>query len=142
HPNGPADTVLYSNFLDPNIAVNDRGNPLYDFLHTKNLERLDRLFGSFTARYRPTAWMAFDATYGTDRYNRQAGTYQHYGYMSTKGIEQTGYLNYGTDRDVSSNAAVNGTLTYNLSKLGMTTKLTYLYDDEHEDIINTNGNQF
>ena len=142
HPNGPADTVLYSNFLDPNIAANDRGNPLYDMANTRSLERRDRLFGSFTARYRPTSWLALDATYGTDRSNRQAGTYQHYGYLSTKGIEQAGYLEYGTNRDVSSNAAVNGTLSYALSKLNLTTKLTYLYDDEHEDEIETDGNQF
>lgn len=142
HPNGPSDTVLYDNFLDPNIANNSRGNPLYDLQNTKNLERRDRLFGSFTARYRPTSWLAFDATYGTDRYNRQAGTYQFYGYLNTDGVEQPGYLNLGTDRDVASNAAVNGTLTYNLSKLAMTSKLTYLYDDEHEDVINTSGGQF
>ena len=142
HPNGPSDTVLYNNFLDPNIANNSRGNPLYDLQNTKNEERRDRLFGSFTARYRPTSWLALDATYGTDRYNRQAGTYQFYGYLNTDGVEQPGYLQYGTDRDVSSNAAVNGTFTYNLSQLSMTTKLTYLYDDEHEDVINTNGGQF
>jgi TonB-dependent SusC/RagA subfamily outer membrane receptor len=142
HPNGPSDTVLYNNFLDPNIANNSRGNPLYDLANTKNLERRDRLFGSFTARYRPASWLAFDATYGTDRYNRQAGTYQFYGYLNTDGVQQPGYLNLGTDRDVATNAAVNGTLTYNLSKLAMTTKLTYLYDDEHEDVINTNGGQF
>lgn len=142
HPNGPSDTVLYNNYLDPNIANNSRGNPLYDLANTKNLERRDRLFGSFTARYRPASWLALDATYGTDRYNRQAGTYQFYGYWNTDGVQQPGYLNLGTDRDVATNAAVNGTLTYNLSKLAMTTKLTYLYDDEHEDVINTNGGQF
>lgn len=142
YPNGPSDTVLYNNFLDPNIANNSRGNPLYDLENTKNLERRDRLFGSFTARYRPTSWLALDATYGTDRYNRQAGTYQFNGYLNTDGVEQQGYLNLGTDRDVASNAAVNGTFTYNLAKLGMTSKLTYLYDDEHEDVINTNGGQF
>ncbi len=142
HPNGPSDTVLYSNKLDPNIAYNKRGNPLYSLAHNFDEERRDRLFGSFTARYRPTAWLALDATYGTDRYNRQAGSYQPFGYMGTEGQEQTGSLQYGTDRDVSSNAALNGTFTYNLSKLAMTTKLTYLYDDEHEDVINTNGNQF
>jgi TonB-linked SusC/RagA family outer membrane protein len=142
HPNGPSDTVLYNNFLDPNIANNSRGNPLYDQANTKNEERRDRLFGSFTARYRPASWLALDATYGTDRFNRQAGTYQFYGYLNTDGVQQPGYLNLGTDRDVSSNAAINGTFTYHLSKLGMTTKLTYLYDDEHEDVIETDGGQF
>src|SRR6185437_10074945 len=36
HPNGPADTVLYDNAMDPNIDSQQRGNALYDLLHTNN----------------------------------------------------------------------------------------------------------
>jgi hypothetical protein len=50
HPNGPSDTVLYNNQLDPNIAVNARGNPLYDLANHKTKDNVERLFGSGTVR--------------------------------------------------------------------------------------------
>jgi len=142
HPNGPADTVLYDNFLPPDIANNSRGNPLYDLLHTNNNNQTERIFGAFTARYRPTTWLALDATYGTDRYNNLDNTYQFSGYLNSDGVSQPGSLTYGTDRDRANNAAINGTFSYGLQALKATTKVSYLYDDEHEDVVNTNGNQF
>ncbi|HEX5409491.1 MAG TPA: SusC/RagA family TonB-linked outer membrane protein [Gemmatimonadaceae bacterium] len=142
-PNHPeTDSVLYANDIFKPVDPQQRGNPLYDLLHTNNNDQSERIFGAFTARYRPISWLAFDATYGTDRFNRLNSTYQFKGYLNTDGIPQTGFLRYGTDRDHANNAAINGTLTYGLSALKATTKLTYLYDDEREDVVNTNGNQF
>ena len=146
HPptNGVAgtDTVLYANNIDANIDPQQRGNPLYDILHTNNSNQTERIFGAFTARYRPLTWLALDATYGTDRYNNLNSTYQFHGYLNTDGDPQPGFLDYGTDRDHANNAAMNATLSYGISSLKSTTKLTYLYDDEREDVVNTNGNQF
>ena len=146
HPptNGAAgtDTVLYANNIDKNIDPQQRGNPLYDILHTNNSNQTERIFGAFTARYRPLTWLALDATYGTDRYNNLNSTYQFKGFLNTDGVPQHGFLDYGTDRDHANNAAVNATLSSSLSSLKSTTKLTYLYDDEREDVVNTNGNQF
>src|SRR6185312_6562130 len=142
HPNGPADTVLYDNAMDPNIDSQQRGNALYDLLHVNNWNNTERIFGAFTARYRPITWLALDATYGTDRYNNLNSQYQFKGYINTDGSLSLGHLNYGTDRDHANNAAINGTLTYGLSGLKATTRLSYLYDDEREDFANTFGNQF
>lgn len=145
HPNTTAstqDTILYNNALPPNIANNSRGNPLYDIANTQDQEKHDRLFGSFTARYRPAHWLAFDASYGTDRYNSLASSYQFNGYLNTDGVAQPGFLTMRTGRAVATNASVNATLSYELSALRATTKLTYLYDDDMRDTINTFGNQF
>ena len=142
HPNGAADSVLYDNELPPNIANNSRGNPLYDLANTKNNNRQERMFGSFTARYRPLGWLALDASYGTDRFNMLNSSYQFDGYLNTDGVPQPGYLSYQMDRDVASNAAMNATMTYGFHPLDLTTRLTYLYDDEREDFVYANGTQF
>ncbi|HEX6967075.1 MAG TPA: SusC/RagA family TonB-linked outer membrane protein [Gemmatimonadaceae bacterium] len=142
HPNGPSDTVLYNNQLDPNIAVNARGNPLYDLANHKTKDNVERLFGSGTVRYRPTAWLTLDGSYGTDRYDDLSSNYQFDGILSTDGVPQPGSLNYHTARDIANNANLNATFNYALQSLRMTTKLTHLYDEEQQTIVNVNGGQF
>lgn len=134
HP--PGDTARFG----PKLPFsNDRGNPLYGLAHQQFERNTKRLFGSFTARYRPTNWLSLDASYGTDHYDRLETNYQARGYLNTSGTPGTGFLEYRSDQDVSSNSQVNATLTYGLADLSATTRLTYLYESEHDDFFRVNG---
>ena len=141
HPNG-GDSTLYSNVMPGDKAPDPRGNPLNSLANVKYNRHVDRLFGSFTARYRPTGWLSFDASYGTDHFHRLTTNYTPRGILNTSGRSGNGSLDYSTDKDVATNTQVNATATYGMYGLNATTRLTFLYEGEDDVNFDARGNKF
>ncbi|HVZ78239.1 MAG TPA: SusC/RagA family TonB-linked outer membrane protein [Gemmatimonadaceae bacterium] len=138
YPNGPND-LRFNPYLPPAQAPNSRGNPLYALANTNYANVRQRVFGSFSTRYRPTSWLTLDANYGTDRTNRNITQYQFKGYLTSNGTPGNGsYLVSGLT-DNAQNASANATLTHTFwSTFRSTTRFTYLYEDEGVLSLQTN----
>ena len=75
--------TLYSVVL-PAAATGgtSRGNPLYDLKYRSFNDRRERIFGSFSSRYRPFTWLTFDGSYGTDRLNQRSTNFYDRGLLN------------------------------------------------------------
>ena len=133
YPNGP-DGTKYSPVLPAAAAGGTaRGNPLYDLAHRSYNDRRERIFGSFTARYRPFTWLNFDGSYGTDRLNDKSTDFYDRGLLNqgntdveTPGV---GSLALASINNTSSNSQIGGTAHFSLGDLHSTTRVAYLYED-------------
>jgi TonB-linked SusC/RagA family outer membrane protein len=141
-PNGPNDPVRFDPNMPAAFAVNDRGNPLYQLANEAINNSNQRLFGSFTARYRPTTWLSLDANYGADHASFIAHDLQNRGYLNTSGIPTTGSLSYQTSKDFSTNTQLNATGTHDFWGLNSTTRLTYLAEQDNYQYFYVAGGKF
>ena len=133
-PNGPG-TTKYSPVLPADATGGtSRGNPLYELANRSFDDRRERLFGSFTGRYRPTGWLTLDASYGTDRLNQRSNNYYARDLLDPNNTDEEtpdrGNFRIQTANNVASNTQVNATTNFQFSQLRSTTRLTYLYEDE------------
>jgi TonB-linked SusC/RagA family outer membrane protein len=133
-PNGPG-TTQYSPVM-PAAATGGtaRGNPLYDLANRVYNDRRERIFGSFSARYRPFTWLAFDGAYGTDRLNDRNSNFFDRGLLSTSNTDvetpSNGDLRLGSSNDQSSNSQAGATAHFTLGSLRSTTRASYLYEED------------
>jgi TonB-linked SusC/RagA family outer membrane protein len=133
YPNGPG-TTKYSPVI-PSAAAGGtaRGNPLYDLAHRSYNDRRERLFGSFTARYRPYTWLNFDGAYGTDRLNDRTSNFYDRGLLNQANTDietpGVGSLALASTNDQSSNSQIGATAHFSLGDLHSTTRGAYLYED-------------
>jgi TonB-linked SusC/RagA family outer membrane protein len=132
-PNGPG-TTKYSPVLPAAAAGGTaRGNPLYDLANRSYNDRRERIFGSFTARYRPFTWLSFDGSYGTDRLNDKTTNFYDRGLLNQNNTDVetpgVGSLALASANNVSSNSQIGGTARFSLGDLHSTTRLAYLYED-------------
>lgn len=141
-PNGPNDPVRFDPNMPDAFATNDRGNPLYGLANTAISNSNERLFGSFTARYRPTTWLSLDANYGADHANYIAHNLQNRGYLNTSGVPTTGNLSYQTSKDFSTNTQLNATAQHDFFGLSSTTRLTYLAEQDNYQYFYVQGTKF
>ncbi len=120
-----------------------RGNPLYDLFHRSYNDRRERIFGSFTSRYRPFTWLTFDGAYGTDRLNQRSTNFYDRGLLSTNNTDvetpSPGSISLGSTNDQSSNSQVGSTAHFTLGSLRSTTRVSYQYE---EDRYTTSGTGF
>ncbi len=120
-----------------------RGNPLYDLAHRSFNDRRERIFGSFSSRYRPFTWLTFDGSYGTDRLNERSTNFYDRGLLNTGNTDVetpgVGSITLGTTNDQSSNSLVGGTAHFTLGSLRSTTRGSYQYE---EDRFNSFGTGF
>jgi TonB-linked SusC/RagA family outer membrane protein len=134
YPNGPTGTQ-YSVVL-PAAATGGtaRGNPLYDLAHRAYNDRRERIFGSFSSRYRPFNWLTFDGAYGTDRLNERNTNFYERGLLSENNTDvetpDNGSITLGSTNDQSSNSQVGATTHFTLGSLRSTTRLSYLYEED------------
>jgi TonB-linked SusC/RagA family outer membrane protein len=142
-PNGPTGTK-YSPVL-PAAATGGtaRGNPLYDLANRSYNDRRERIFGSFSSRYRPFTWLTFDGAYGTDRLNDRNTNFFDRGLLNTGNTDVEtpgiGSLVLGSTNDQSSNSTAGATAHFTLGSLRSTTRASYLYE---EDRFNSFGTGF
>ena len=133
YPNGPG-TTKYSPVLPAAAAGGTaRGNPLYDLANRSYNDRRERIFGSFTARYRPYTWLGFDGSYGTDRLNDRTSNFYDRGLLNQNNTDVEtpgqGSLALASANNVSSNSQIGGTARFSLGDLHSTTRLAYLFED-------------
>lgn len=128
HPS-TTDTTAYYPYLDPNKSPSGRGNPLYGLANEEFAFRRERLLGSFSARYRPTSWLRFEGSYGTDRLNRRDTDYRFRGFLSDAGVPQKGFYGVTTATNVAENTQLNATATkLFMGNVLSTTRLAYLVE--------------
>jgi len=137
YPNGVEGTK-YSPVLPAAAAGGTaRGNPLYDLAHRSYNDRRERIFGSFTARYRPFTWLGFDGSYGTDRLNDRTTNFYDRGLLNQNNTDVetpgVGSLALGSVNNTSSNSQIGGTARFSLGDLHSTTRLAYLYEDTRDN---------
>jgi TonB-linked SusC/RagA family outer membrane protein len=134
YPNGPG-TTQYSPVM-PAAATGGtaRGNPLYDLANRVYNDRRERIFGSFSARYRPFTWLAFDGAYGTDRLNERSTNFYDRGLLNTGNTDVEtpgiGSLSLFSSADQSSNSTLGATAHFTLGSLRSTTRVSYLYEED------------
>jgi TonB-linked SusC/RagA family outer membrane protein len=120
-----------------------RGNPLYDLVHRSYNDRRERIFGSFSSRYRPFTWLTFDGSYGTDRLNQRSTNFYDRGLLnqSSTNVELPGIgsITLASSNDQSSNSQAGSTAHFTLGKLRSTTRVSYQYE---EDRFNSQGTGF
>ena len=120
-----------------------RGNPLYDLAHRSYNDRRERIFGSFSSRYRPFTWLTFDGSYGTDRLNQRSTNFYDRGLLnqSSTNVELPGIgsISLASTNDQSSNSQAGSTAHFTLGSLRSTTRVSYQYE---EDRFNSYGTGF
>ncbi|MDB4908831.1 MAG: hypothetical protein JWO05_3615 [Gemmatimonadetes bacterium] len=131
YPNGTGD-LRFNRHLPTAVSPSARDNPLYDLFSRDQSFRRERMFGSFTGRYRPTTWLTFDGTYGTDRLNTNNTSYAFKGYLTDQGVPGNGDYSEGFFRSTNQNTQVNGTASNHFGSLKSTTRLTYLIEDTYQ----------
>jgi TonB-linked SusC/RagA family outer membrane protein len=128
HPSA-VDSTMYYPLLDPNKSPSGRGDPLYQLANENFTFRRERLLGSFSGRYRPTTWLRFEGSYGTDRLNRQDTDYRFRGYLSDAGVPQKGFYGVTNANNVAENSQLNATATkLFMGSVLSTTRLAYLIE--------------
>jgi len=139
-PWGPTDTVAYNPYLPPAFNSSARGNPLYDLFVRDAHFRRERMIGSGVIRYRPSTWLSFDATYGTDRLNTGNANYLKRGTFSG-GAPNTllnGTYSVQANRAQNANTTVNANVARQWGDLSSSTRVTYL--QEISNTFNTASN--
>ena len=110
-----------------------RGNPLYDLAHRSYNDRRERIFGSFSSRYRPFTWLTFDGAYGTDRLNERSTDFYDRGLLGSNTDVETpdvGSITLASTNDQSSNSQVGSTAHFTLGSLRSTTRVSYQYEED------------
>jgi TonB-linked SusC/RagA family outer membrane protein len=140
-PTATAPTCVdYFSKLPDSNSPNARGNPLYGLANRDFRLRRERMLGSFTSRYRPTDWLRFEASYGTDRLNRAETDYSFKGFLNESGTQGPGSLSDFHRTDVAQNSQVNGTATrLFLGNLLTTTRVAYLFEDVRRTDFSTSA---
>lgn len=141
NPTQEACGTKYSNVLPAAAAAGTaRGNPLLDLYQRSYNDRRERIIGSFSARYRPFGWLAFEGSYGTDRLNRRESNFLDRGLIggnTTNESETPGGLSLNTDNNQSSNSQASALANFNFGGLHSVTRLTYQYEDERNNNFTT-----
>ena len=136
YPDADVDDVEYY----PALPGNNRGNPLYELANEDFSQRRERMLGSFSTRYRPFEWLRLEASYGTDRLNRQDKQYQFRGYLNNDGEETNGSLDQLSYYNWASNTQASATATkLFMDQVLTTTRLAYLYEDERYNWTQAGG---
>lgn len=128
--------------LLPDWAANSRGNPLYEFANDSYENRRERILGSVVGRYRPTDWLRFEGSYGTDRSNRRTSNYVFRGYETEGGEPGPGSMRLDHAADVATNSQLNATASKTFGELSSTTRLAYIYETERNESFYSNGQRF
>jgi TonB-linked SusC/RagA family outer membrane protein len=120
-----------------------RGNPLYDLAHRSYNDRRERIFGSFSSRYRPFTWLTLDGSYGTDRLNERSTNFYDRGLLNQGSTDSEvpgiGSITLASTNDQSSNSLVGSTAHFTVGQLRSTTRVSYQYE---EDRFNSYGTGF
>jgi TonB-linked SusC/RagA family outer membrane protein len=140
-PNGPG-TTKYSPVLPADATGGTaRGNPLYDLANRSYNDRRERIFGSFSARYRPFSWLTFDGAYGTDRLNQRTTNFYDRGLLSQSNTDVetpgVGSIVLGSTNNQASNSQLGATTHFTLGQLRSTTRASYLYEDDRNNTFGT-----
>ncbi|HEY0970162.1 MAG TPA: SusC/RagA family TonB-linked outer membrane protein [Gemmatimonadales bacterium] len=129
--------------LLPDWAANSRGNPLYRYANDAYESRRERILGSVVGRYRPTDWLRFEASYGTDRSNRRVQDYYFRGYETEGGKPGPGEMEITSANDVAVNSQLNATVSRTFfDELASTTRLAYIYEEERNNYFEASGERF
>jgi TonB-linked SusC/RagA family outer membrane protein len=130
----------------PQIPVTNspsaRANPLYALANNDFKLRRERIIGSLSGRWRPTDWLRFETSYGTDRLNRRESSYNKRGSLGEQGQPIPGDIYKYTVNNVSDNATVNGTLTKTFGALTTTLRGAYLYEQGRASNFYVSGTRF
>jgi len=139
-PNGPNDPVEFNPVL-PSWAANARGNPLYGLKNSGYELRRERFLGSANLRYRPTDWLRFEGSYGTDRSNAGNQSYDFKGFLNSSGLPTDGNLSIGNAINVAENLQGNVIATkLFFGNLQSTTRATYLLEKQTSQGVSASGN--
>lgn len=112
-------------------------NPLYDNQNDLDQTRADRFLGSVTTRYTPFNWLDLDANASMDRRRSDDIFMQDRGYRTTNsGPANLGFIEMGTNNNVSYNAGLNATARHNFTD-DLASRFNARYTYERED-----GNDF
>ncbi|MDB4905555.1 MAG: hypothetical protein JWO05_339 [Gemmatimonadetes bacterium] len=127
-----ANDVRFNRHLPTDVSPSARDNPLYDLFARDQNFRRERMFGSFTGRYRPTTWLTFDGTYGTDRLNTNNTNYAFKGFLTDQGVPGNGTYSESFFRSTNQNTQLNATSSNHFWAVKSTTRLTYLLEDSYQ----------
>ncbi|MEP6729225.1 MAG: SusC/RagA family TonB-linked outer membrane protein [bacterium] len=134
------DSTSYYPLLPVNNSPSARGNPLYQYANEDFTFRRERILGSVSGRYRPTDWLRFEGSYGTDRLNRRDTDYRFRGYLSSSATPGPGFYQVYNSGNVAENTQLNATATKLLmSSVLSTTRLAYLVETADSTNANTSG---
>jgi len=130
----------------PQIPVTNspsaRANPLYTFANNDFQLRRERIIGSLSGRWRPTDWLRFETSYGTDRLNRREQDYNRRESLGEQGQPIQGDISKYSLNNVSDNATVNATVTKAIGELTTTLRGAYLYEQERSSAFLASGSRF
>ncbi|MDB4908810.1 MAG: hypothetical protein JWO05_3594 [Gemmatimonadetes bacterium] len=127
-----ANDLRFNRKLPTENSPSQRDNPLYDLWARDQSFRRERMFGSFTGRYRPTTWLTVDGTYGTDRLNTNNTNYAFKGFLTDQGVPGNGTYGESFFRSTNQNTQLNATSSNHWRALKSTTRLTYLLEDTYQ----------
>ena len=142
-PYGTPDSAKYYPKIPLEYGGSARANPLYNLANDDYKLRRERILGAFSLRYRPTDWLRFEGSYGTDRLNQRISNYFARGLLGELGQPLPGSLSKQTDNNIGSNAQLNGTVTKMLfGNTLSTSRVTYLVEREDNSFFSAGGSAF
>jgi len=140
NPSGK-DTVEFFPKIPTTKAPSARMNPLYDLANREFDLRRERIIGSASMRVRPTDWLRFEGSYGTDRLNRRQTSYGYRGILGEQGQALPGDLSRFTQAIISDNMQANATATKQFGPILSTTRVAYAYEQGRLSQFQAGGSQ-
>lgn len=139
-------------YLRTNFFQGEEVNPLYALHKVQPENKTRRWLGNYSANFRFTEWANLDFTQTIEIANSRASTYTPKDMLTTStaaeyaqqgGVRYTdGGLSKSSSENVSQNTQVTLNLRHEFNDLTVSGRLSYLYEDIHNESFNVSNSQF
>ncbi len=140
NPSG-SDPVEFFPLIPTTKSASSRTNPLYNLVNREFDLRRERIIGSASLRYRPTEWLRFETSYGTDRLNRLQTSYGFRGILGETGVPEQGDLSRFTENIISDNMGARVVATKQFGPVLSTTGFAYNYEQNRNSAFSAGGSK-
>ena len=120
-------------------TIAQAANPLYNITNSISDGRSERLLSFFALRYRPTDYLSFEASYGTDRSRSESFFLSPKGRLDYNLNPNNGSISRGSSIGRSQTVQLDGSYFKKFGNFNTRVKAQYMYESENFNSMSASG---